>query len=422
VVLASTSNILHFTPRSTPLHQESPGGSPAHAPATSPASRTPWASTAAYSSPVTTPRVFVALAFAAACALAGCSTPSPTATDAPSAEASARPSPKASSTPTPTPTPTPTSPLNGLPQPDQDEPSPVLVVKLDNTRFAQPHVGLDRADIVYIEEVEYGITRLAAVFSSAVPKRIGPVRSARITDIDLLDQYGSPAFSFSGAQRKMWPVIANASLIDISPNKAAFAYQRDFSRRAPYNYFVNGFEGLTAAPDASQARDIGLSFDSTPPPNGSVGLSARYEWSASTAEFTYDQASRLYRVSLNGRNAEAEETPDGQRAATVVIQYVKQEPSRFFDKGGGNTPHAITIGNGAAVVLRDGLMYQAKWSRPDAESGTTFTDDQGQVLAFKPGQQWIVLANRNVTATLFPTPPPPKDTDKSKESASDQSE
>ena len=377
---------------------------------------------------MTTPRVLAALTIAAACAVAGCSTPSPNATGTPSAETSARPSPQATPTPTPTPThtptptPTPTFPLNGLPQPNQDEPSPVLVVKLDNTRFAQPHAGLDRADIVYIEEVEYGITRLAAVFSSDVPERIGPVRSARITDIDLLAQYGSPAFSFSGAQRKMWPVIANSSLIDISPNKAAFAYQRDFSRRAPYNYFLDGPEGLTAAPDASQARDIGLTFSSTPPPNGSVGLSARYEWSASSAEFTYDQASRLYRVSLNGRTAEAEETPDGQRAATVVIQYVKQEPSRFFDKGGGNTPHAITIGKGDAVVLRDGLMYQAKWSRPDAESGTTFTDGQGQVLAFKPGQQWIVLANRNAAATLFPTPPSPKDIDTSKESASDPAE
>ena len=59
---------------------------------------------------------------------------------------------------------------------------------------------------------------------------------------------------------------------------------------------------------------------------------------------------------------------------------------------------------------------------PGAEVVRELTDDQGQVLAFKPGQQWIVLANRNVTATLFPTPPPPKDTDKSKESASDQSE
>ena len=133
-----------------------------------------------------TPRVLAALTIAAACAVSGCSTPSPNATITPSAEASTRPSTKATPTPTPTPTPPPTSPLNGLPQPYEDEPSPVLVVKLDNTRFAQPHAGLDRADIVYIEEVEYGITRLAAVFSSNVPQRIGPVRSARITDIDLL--------------------------------------------------------------------------------------------------------------------------------------------------------------------------------------------------------------------------------------------
>ena len=103
-----------------------------------------------------------------------------------------------------------------------------------------------------------------------------------------------------------------------------------------------------------------------------------------------------------------------------MIQYVNRT-SDFFDKGGGNTPHAITIGKGAAVVLRDGLMFQAKWSRPDAESGTTFTDGQGQVLAFKPGQQWIVL-NRDAAATLFPPPPSSKDIDTSNESASDPAE
>ena len=278
-------------------------------------------------------------------------------------------------------------------------------MKLDNTRNAQPHAGLDRADIVYIEEVEYGITRLAAVFSSEVPKRIGPVRSARITDIDLLAQYGSPAFSFSGVQRKMWPVIDASTLIDISPNKAASAYERDFNRRAPYNYFLNGRKGLSAAPDASLDREIGLRFDPKPPPNGLVGLSARVEWPASSAAFTYDQASRLYDVSMNDRSAEAEGRDVGQQAATVVIQYVKQEPSRFFDKGGGNTPHAITIGEGDAVIMRDGLMYLGRWSRPDADSGTTFTDKDGQLLTFKPGQQWIALANRDSEATLFPAPP-----------------
>lgn len=279
------------------------------------------------------------------------------------------------------------------------------MVKLDNTRNAQPHAGLHVADVVYIEEVEYGITRLAAVFASDIPDRIGPVRSARITDIDLLAQYGSPAFSFSGVQRKMWPVIDGSSLIDISPNKAASAYARDFSRRAPYNYFLNGRQGLKAAPEASEERDIGFTFDSVPPPGGSVGLSARVDWPAASAAFRYDQASRLYDVELNDRSAEAEEHEDGQRAATVVIQYVEQNPSRFFDKGGGNTPHAETIGKGRAVILRDGLRYNARWSRPDAESGTSFTTKEGAPIAFKPGQVWIALADEDRKAEFFPTAP-----------------
>lgn len=284
-------------------------------------------------------------------------------------------------------------------------PGPVLAVKLDNTRNAQPHAGLHQADIVYIEEVEYGITRLAAVFADDVPERIGPVRSARITDIDLLAQYGSPAFSFSGVQSKMWPVIASSPLIDISPNKAAFAYQRDFSRRAPYNYFLDGTKGLEAAPDASIERDIGFVFDASPPPDGKVGLSARVEWPAASAAFRYDQASRLYLVDLNDQRAQAEEHEDGQRAATVVIQYVEQNPSQFFDKGGGNTPHAETIGKGRAIILRDGLRYNARWQRPDADSGTTFTTRDGAPLTFKPGQVWVALVDEDRPATtLFPDP------------------
>ena len=349
-----------------------------------------------------------ALLLVAGCAPAPTTQPAPPTTDA-STPASPTPAPAASTTPTsepsPTPEPVPTSPLSGLPQPTSEQ---VLVVKLDNTRNAQPHAGLHAADIVYIEEVEYGITRLAAVFATTVPERIGPVRSARITDLDLLEQYGSPAFSFSGVQRKMWPLIASSPLIDISPNKAASAYQRDFSRRAPYNYFLDGPRGLEAAPDASLERDIGFTFDSTPPTGGSVGLSARVEWPAASAEFRYDQASRLYRVQLNGIPAEAEEHSDGQRAATVVIQYVEQNPSQFFDKGGGNTPHAETIGEGKAVVLRDGLRYKARWSRPDAQSGTVFITEEGEQLTFKPGQQWVVLADATRPATFFPEIKKPK--------------
>ena len=82
---------------------------------------------------------------------------------------------------------------------------PVLVVKIDDTKYAHPQIGLEAADIVYIEQVEGGVTRLAAVFSSKIPDRIGPVRSARISDIDILSQFGRVAFAYSGAQSKLLP-------------------------------------------------------------------------------------------------------------------------------------------------------------------------------------------------------------------------
>jgi len=278
-------------------------------------------------------------------------------------------------------------------------------VKLDNTQYAQPHAGLIRADIVYVEEVEYGITRLAAVFSSHVPKRIGPVRSARITDIDLLAQYDRPAFGFSGAQRKMWPVLAAAPFFDISPNKGAEGYSRDNSRRAPYNYFLDGRVGLQRAPEASDTQDMGFVFDEAVPPDGLLAKTATMKWSYSAAGFAFDPVTGLYSVSLNGQRARAEENDAGQNAATVVIQYVDQQPSAYFDRGGGNTPHAQTIGSGKAIVLRDGQAWRTTWERPSAEAGTAFTMADGSPMVFKPGQLWIVLLDNERRATVKPMTP-----------------
>jgi hypothetical protein len=338
--------------------------------------------------------VALVIAVPAIATLASCSGPaSPTATESSFAGPATTPSPVI----TPSPAKLPASPLTGL---AETSPAPVLVVKLDNTRNAQPHAGLAYADIVYIEEVEYGITRLAAVFSSTIPQRIGPVRSARITDIDLLAQYGSPAFAYSGAQHKLLPKLADASFIDISPNKGASSYTRDFDRRAPYNYFLNGGIGLKRATDATHDHDMGFTFSQEPPIGGLPAEKVRVEWSYASAGFTYDEVSGLYRVQLNGKRARAEENDRGQNAATVVVQYVDQKPSEYFDEGGGNTPHAQTIGRGKAIILRDGRSWDVTWERPAADSGTTFTRADGSPMPFKPGQQWIVLLDRDRTAKI----------------------
>lgn len=295
------------------------------------------------------------------------------------------------------------SPLNGMPIAAY---SPVLIMKLDNTTNAQPHAGLTQADLVYLEEVEYGITRIAAVFSSHIPKRIGPIRSARITDIDLVAQYGKPAFGYSGAQRKMFPYLAAASIYDVSPYKGYAGYSRDNRRRAPYNLYFDGNVGEHRATKASKVKDMGFVFSDTPPAGGLKATTATMRWGYASAGFTYDAKTGRYHVSLNGREARAEESSKGQNASTVVIQYVKQTKSQFWDKGGGNTPHAQTIGSGTALVLRDGLVWKTTWSRPNAKSGTTFTLPDGSLMPFKPGQPWIVLLDKKRPATVKPLTKP----------------
>ena len=111
---------------------------------------------------------------------------------------------------------------------------PILVVKIDDTRSARPQIGLEDADLVYIEQVEGGLTRLAAIYSSVIPQNIGPVRSARISDIDILSQYGKVVFAYSGAQRAMLSVIANSNLWDYGAQRQSpIIYTRDSNRRAP---------------------------------------------------------------------------------------------------------------------------------------------------------------------------------------------
>lgn len=113
---------------------------------------------------------------------------------------------------------------------------PILVVKIDDTSLARPQIGLEDADVVYIEQVEGGLTRLAAIFSSVIPQNIGPVRSARISDIDILSQYGKVIFAYSGAQRAMLTIIANSNLWDYGAQRSSpTIYTREETRPSPYD-------------------------------------------------------------------------------------------------------------------------------------------------------------------------------------------
>jgi hypothetical protein len=289
-------------------------------------------------------------------------------------------------TPTPSPTPPPVSPFTGRPAPAG---RPVLAVKIDNVRPARPPTGVTRADIVYLEPVEGGLSRLMAVFSSRLPESVGPVRSARESDLELLRQFGKPALAFSGANRRVLEMIRDAPVVEVSPDRAGGAYRRSGSRPAPHNLFADPAELLDRARDVSPARDIGFRFGPLPSGVGTPTTSQEVRYTAATTSFRWRDGK--WQVSMDGRPATTSEGPQ-LAAATVVIQYVDIRPSRFRDSLGNVTPYTSTVGSGTALVLRDGTAVKARWSRPSADAGTSFTTEAGAPLPFAPGQVWVVFA------------------------------
>jgi hypothetical protein len=280
------------------------------------------------------------------------------------------------------------SPFTGEPVPSLNR---VLAVKIDNIVYARPQTGLARADIVYVLPVEGGLSRLMAIFSSRYPPAVGPVRSAREDDLQLLRQFGRPAFAYSGATPRLLPYIHRTARIVNLYAGTSSGYYRDLSRVAPYNLYAHTRQLLAQAPGASTARDIGFRFG-PPPAGGKATRSVPVSYPSASFRFTWSAAKGRWLVTMDGTPAV---TSSGVRlaAATVVIQHTTVRTSRFKEYG-FRPPYAESVGSGTTLVLRDGSAWAGHWSRPTANGGTTFTTASGGPMTFARGPVWIVFTRR----------------------------
>lgn len=279
---------------------------------------------------------------------------------------------------------------------------PILVVKIDDTIAAHPQAGIEDADVVYIEQVEGGLTRLAAVFSSKIPDVVGPVRSARISDIELLEQYGRVAFAYSGAQSKLLPVIAEANLENLGAQRQGRdIYANDPARVAPTAMMLQAktLMGKVAAQGSviSSSKKVGWSFGDSPE-TGTAISSVKVSWPTSSYDATWSISEQRWLLSNRG-------LPDLAASGihlgptTFVIQLVSITPSEYHDKVGGVTPFSATVGNGKGFILRDGLAIAALWNRPTATVGTSWTLPTGEEILFAPGQIWVALTDKQPVFT-----------------------
>lgn len=321
--------------------------------------------------------------------LAGCTGGDPAAVTA----TSPAPSGSASEAPTTSPPEAPTtSPFSGR---RGGVDTPVMVVKLDNTPFAQPHRNLVAADIVYVEPVEWGLTRLAAVYSTRMPRAVGPVRSARVSDIRLFAAYGKVAFVYSGAQKRLQPRLDDANWVVVSEDLDERGFFRDRSRSSPFDLIAQPRAILKRVGPVATARDMGLIFDRSPVRGGRRARIVTATWPDSQVQFRWNARAGKYDVWFDGSQARDTAGPGVQRASTVIVQYVKEFDSGFGDKFGGVTPKSVTVGSGRALMLRDGKAHRITWRRGRASQPTRYRDSAGEPIVLDPGQLWIVLRNRD---------------------------
>jgi hypothetical protein len=327
-------------------------------------------------------------------------TPRPRAKTPPSTLAAPRETQKLPSNVPAAPT-TAASPLTGLPMDIARSRRPVLVVKIDNAPKARPQMGLNQADVVFEEGVEGGITRFAALYHAEEAKPVGPVRSARSTDIKLISALRHPLFAYSGANATFQRYVHEAPLVDVGFDAHPDRYGRDSARPSPYNLFSETPKLFDLAPDKAVPPPALFPFRS--PGEAASGAGAR----AATHARVFWQAHRLteavwdWDVTAKGwrrtQNGEIHVDAAGKQVmpANVVIQFTTYHDTGQVDSTGTAVPEADVIGEGDAWVLTGGMLIPCRWSKTSDTDITRYADASGAPVKLAPGKTWVELVPPN---------------------------
>jgi DUF3048 family protein len=292
-------------------------------------------------------------------------------------------------------TPPPTAPLTGLQMhhvPDR----PVLAVKVENLPEARPQAGLDKADIVYEEPVEGGITRFIVLFQSHDSSRVGPIRSARLTDAGILKQYGHPIFGYAGGVPSVMHAVDAAGVKDENYDIAVSAYTRDPNRAAPHNLYTSTHALYRAAHEKGGKPAPVFTYDpSVPHPSKKVSF-AHLDFSYSSDVYWRWNAKRQVWLRFHGTVPHTLEGGVQVSAKNVVVQMVKIIYPGQKDVLGTPSPEAVSVGTGKAYVFRNGRMVVGKWVRPSTSDVTKFETKSGDVIPLAPGNTWVELFPQNL--------------------------
>ncbi|MEO5708589.1 MAG: DUF3048 domain-containing protein [Nocardioidaceae bacterium] len=271
-------------------------------------------------------------------------------------------------------------PLTGLKASGQAPHHPVMIVKIDNTASSSPQLGLSRADLITEELVEGGSTRLAVFFYQRVPKLVGPVRSMRATDIGIVKPAKAVLVASGGAP----PTVRRIRAADILAfTEGATGYERDNSRRAPYNLFMH-LNQLARKVKAKSRVDSYLPFGSAkdlPKGQRASGLAATFSGGHTT---NWKYAGGKYTNLNTYARAGDQFRPDN-----VLVLRVQVGDAGYKDPAGNPVPETKFTGTGQAMLFHGGRVVRGTWKK--SLNSTISLSTRAGELPVPAGHTWVEL-------------------------------
>ena len=282
-------------------------------------------------------------------------------------------------------------PLTGEPAKGNAPGHPVMIVKIDNTESSSPQLGLSKADLITEELVEGGSTRLAVFFYKHVPKRVGPVRSMRATDIGIVKPAKAVLVASGGAP----PTVRRIKGAGIKAyTEGAKGYSRDTSRRAPYNLFMD----LARLAKGVKAKDT---VDSYLPFGSEKDLPQGQKASGLAAQFSglFTSGLKVPTTKYVNQNSFAQ-AGDQFRPDNVLVLRVKVGDAGYKDPAGNPVPETKFTGTGKAMLFHGGRVVRGTWKK-SLDSTISLSTRAGE-LKVPAGHTWVELVpanGGNVTVT-----------------------
>jgi len=268
--------------------------------------------------------------------------------------------------------------------------SPSLAAKVDNHPDARPQVGLERSDIVFEELVEGGLTRYVAVWHSDVPDIIGPVRSIRPMDPDIISPLGG-IVAYSGGQDRFVQMMRAAPVYNAihGQRDTDATFFRGSNADAPHNVLVKAPEVIAQHLDLAApvqqfpfAESIAAAT-ATKEGSPTSGIAMRFG-SASTPSWTWDAAGQRWLRFQTGGAADTD-SAGAQLSATNVV--VLRVPVQVIQ----SIPTTQLIGSGEAWISTGGATVQATWSKASMTAPIRMLDINGVAVRLAPGNTWVEL-------------------------------